>query len=80
MAWRLLLVNGAGGISDIEGKAARGAASELGNERVSMEPRGGARLRWASRQAEMSGNEQSQKFSGFEVKRLLLIWRLIFGL
>ena len=36
----LEIMNGADGTSDIEGKAARVAASELGNERVSME-RGG---------------------------------------
>jgi hypothetical protein len=30
-------MNGAEGISDIEGKIARVATSELGNERVSME-------------------------------------------
>jgi hypothetical protein len=39
-------VNGADGISDIEGKAARVAASELGSERVSMALKGSAtRLR-----------------------------------
>ena len=34
--------NGADGISDMEGKAAMVAASELGSERVSMEPVGSA--------------------------------------
>jgi hypothetical protein len=38
----LEIMNGADGTSDIEGKAARVAASELGNERVSMELRGSA--------------------------------------
>ena len=32
--------NGADGISDVEGKVARVAMSELGNERVSMERMG----------------------------------------
>ena len=36
----LEIMNGADGTSDIEGKAARVAASELGNERVSMERMG----------------------------------------
>ena len=31
------LLNGADGISDVEGKVARVAMSELGNERISME-------------------------------------------
>jgi len=39
-------VNGADGISDVEGKVARVAMSELGSERVSMEPRGRERHRW----------------------------------
>ena len=34
--------NGADGISDIEGKVARAAASKLGNQRVSMELTGSA--------------------------------------
>ena len=38
----LEIMNGADGTSDIEGKAARVAASELGNERVSMELMGSA--------------------------------------
>jgi len=33
-------VNGADGISDVEGKVARVAMSELGDERISMEPTG----------------------------------------
>jgi len=33
-------VNGGDGISDVEGKVARVAMSEVGNERISMEPRG----------------------------------------
>jgi hypothetical protein len=33
-----VLVNGANGMSDVEGKVARVAMSELGNERISTEP------------------------------------------
>src|SRR5438128_11046822 len=39
-SWNPGKLNGADGISDIEGKAAREAASELGSERVSMERAG----------------------------------------
>ena len=45
-AEKTLEANGADGISDIEGKAARVAASKLGNERVSI-----SRHYWAARWA-----------------------------
>jgi hypothetical protein len=43
-----LLMNGADGISDIEGKATRVGAR--------MEPRGRLRHRWANREVEMGGS------------------------
>ncbi len=48
-AEKTLEANGADGISNIEGKVARVATSELGNERVSMELMGSAAWKVKSR-------------------------------
>ena len=53
--------NGADGISDVEGKVARVAMSELGNERVSMEPRGRERHRWAKPRGQNGREHMSQR-------------------